>query len=108
MPRKSLVDSQIAHDFVHNTFSPEEITEQKENNEQAGKNETDKQSGLEIVIQIEGKKNGDVSRKRITVDLPASIHHDFKLLATELGTDMNALINKMVETLVVARRNKKV
>lgn len=47
--------------------------------------------------QRRGRKDG---RIRVTVDLPQDIHREFKILAAELETDMNALLNRMVEKLV--------
>lgn len=47
--------------------------------------------------QRRSKRDGTV---RVTVDLPQELHREFKILAAELETDMNALLTRMVEKLV--------
>lgn len=51
-----------------------------------------------LASEFSGK--GDGVTKRITVDIPEDIHRKFKMLMIELGTDMNAFINRVVEKVV--------
>lgn len=46
------------------------------------------------------KKNEPGARVRITIDLPKPRHRKLKQLVAELDTDMNALVNRVIEKIV--------
>lgn len=57
----------------------------------------------DTLTEFKQKKGKKVGTRRITIDIPEETHFQFKMLVLELGTDMNALLNRVVEKMVATR-----
>lgn len=95
MSRKPLIESAIAQEFIHPNKGNEEIVSKI--------NPSTQNIEVDTVSEFEAKRQKKTGTKRITVDLPEDLHREFKKLAVELDTDMNALLNRVVEKMVASR-----